>query len=183
MASIRSPHPVKPIVGLLFTEDSQVSRVREWVARHFSDFDQQSEPVGFGHSSYYSAEMGGPIRRQFVSLNDLIQPEQLVSFKHLSNGWEDALSVEGKRRVNIDPGYVSLHNVVLASAKDFSHRVYLGQGIYGDVNLICTGGRYQPLPWTYPDYEQHIPFFMQVRARCKEQQARWFAQYPESERR
>jgi hypothetical protein len=60
--------------------------------------------------------------------------------------------MDGKRRVNIDPGYIALEHVVLGTTKGFAHRVYLGQGIFGDLTLMYANSTYRPLEWTYPDY-------------------------------
>ncbi len=59
---------------------------------------------------------------------------------------------KGGRKVNIDPGYLAAAKFVLATGKDYSHRIYLRQGIYGDLTLIFKRGSFQPLSWTYPDY-------------------------------
>ena len=59
----------------------------------------------------------------------------------------------GSRRVNLDPGLITLERLVLASGKNFTHRVYLGQGIWADLTMIYnkkTG--WVVLPWTFPDY-------------------------------
>ncbi|MFN4132318.1 MAG: DUF4416 family protein, partial [Caldimicrobium sp.] len=76
----------------------------------------------------------------------------------------------GKRRVNLDPGYLSLSKVVLSTFKDYSHRLYLGRSVYGEVTLIFREGSFQPLPWTYPDYknEKVIEVFNKARSFYKE---------------
>lgn len=109
--------------------------------------------------------MGAGIKRQFISFTRLIFPEQLPVIKLLTNEMEQDLSLEGRRRVNIDPGYLSLAKVVLATTKDYSHRLYLGQGIYGEVTLTCAKGRFSSFPWTYPDYQTQAyqQFFKETR--------------------
>ena len=67
--------------------------------------------------------------------------------------------------VNLDPGYMLHERFVLASGKNFSHRIYVGRRIYADLTLIYTKGRFQTLPWTYPDYTEQnmLTYLEQVR--------------------
>jgi hypothetical protein len=54
--------------------------------------------------------------------------------------------------VNLDPGLLTPENFILATGKNFSHRVYLGNGVFADLTLVYRNGGFHPLPWTYPDY-------------------------------
>ncbi|MCA1928154.1 MAG: DUF4416 family protein, partial [Calditerrivibrio sp.] len=78
---------------------------------------------------------------------------------------EDRFKCEGKRKLNLDPGYVAIEKVVAASTKNFTHRIYMGKGIYGDLQLQRRGKRYEPLPWTFHDYALNatLSFFDRVR--------------------
>ena len=71
---------------------------------------------------------------------------------------------------HIDPGLIGLANLVLASTKNYAHRLYLGEGIYGEVSMIYENRTFVPLKWTYPDYyiEESIDFFLRVRESLKE---------------
>ncbi|MCX7965305.1 MAG: DUF4416 family protein, partial [Syntrophorhabdaceae bacterium] len=104
------------------------------------------------HTDYYEEEMGSELHRIFILFKSLMPRESLVSIKLTTNNIEKELSIQGKRQVNIDPGYISLENVVLATTKNYTHRIYLGDGIYGDLTLIYKKGTYNALEWTYPDY-------------------------------
>jgi hypothetical protein len=115
--------------------------------------DLVSEPLSFHFTDYYEREMGKGLWRRMVGFEPLIAPEQLVSIKLWANRVENQnLNEQGGRRVNIDPGYVAGSKFVLATGKDYSHRIYLGEGIYGEITLIVPKGGLSPLPWTYPDY-------------------------------
>ena len=57
-----------------------------------------------------------------------------------------------RRRINIDPGYVSDSKLILATTKDYFHRIYLNYGIYAEVTLKWRKSSFEPLEWTYPDY-------------------------------
>lgn len=183
MAQIRNIYRIKPIAGLLSTQKSIFVELAVQMASEYSPIDHATEILPFPHSTYYENEMGQPLYRQFVSLRELMHPDELVSMKEWSNALEDEWAVDGKRIINIDPGYITLHNLVLASAKDFSHRIHLGRGIFGDVNLIYSGqGGYQALPWSYPDYVEQAAFFNEVRSTYKQQLDEWLHSHPEKKR-
>lgn len=107
----------------------------------------------FVQTDYYDREMGSGLLRQFVCFARLVSREQLAAIKLTTNALEQDLArADGRRRVNLDPGLLSVENLVLATAKNFSHRLYLRDGIFAEVTLIFQGGRFQSLPWTYWDY-------------------------------
>jgi len=112
-----------------------------------------------------------PQWRRFVTFTELIDPGELVELKLHTNALEQELAVEGKRRVNLDPGYVSLAKLVLATTKNQWHRIYLAQGIYAEVTLSYQHGAWQPQPWTYPDYASpgYLDLLAGVRRRYKTQ--------------
>ncbi len=89
----------------------------------------------------------------------------MPEIKVKTNALEQEISGAGQRIVNIDPGYLNLSKVVLATTKDYSHRLYLGQGIFGDLHLVFINKTFQTQPWTYPDYKQPsvIEFFLKLR--------------------
>jgi hypothetical protein len=99
-------------------------------------------------------ELGTPIKRRFVFFEKLIAQNEIAGIKLSTNEIEGELSEDGKRRVNIDPGYLTLAKVVLATTKDYSHRLYLGKGIFAEVSLIFKNDTYQSHLFTYRDYEE-----------------------------
>jgi len=110
-------------------------------------------PFPFTFTHYYEREMGRGLEKMLVLFATLRPPGDLVELKRATNVLEAQLArADGGREVNLDPGYVTPAKVVLATTKDFSHRVCLGGGIYGEVTLKASGGAWEPLPWTYPDY-------------------------------
>jgi hypothetical protein len=76
----------------------------------------------------------------------------LVRIKGETMEIEEEFAVEGRRRINIDPGYICAEHLILATTKGYTHRPYLGEGIHADLTLIYRDGAFQPLEWTYPDY-------------------------------
>lgn len=105
------------------------------------------------HTNYYEQEMGAELWKTFVVFRNVITVEHPACYKHESNRLEESYAVEGRRRANIDPGYLTLFNFCLLTTKGFAHRVYLEDGIWVEVTLKAHDRRYHPLPWTYADYK------------------------------
>lgn len=152
MGKIRANPPVKLIFGFIFKEDSAYEKARAVLRRRFGDADLVSPVLDFVYTGYYEKEFGAGLKRVFVSFKRLIRPEDLPRIKVLTNRIEDKLTRNSLRRVNIDPGYIDLAKLVLASTKDYNHRIYLGRGIYAEITLTYQGKTFRSWPWTYPDY-------------------------------
>jgi hypothetical protein len=165
MGTIKQPVPAKLVMGLIAPSDELIVRVAERLTARYGRIDVWSERVPFSFTAYYEREMGTGLLRQWISFSKPIDPGKLALVKTETNVLEDEFREGKARRVNIDPGYLTLSNLVLASTKDFSHRIYLSGGIYGEVTLIYKGKEFTPLPWTYPDYQSEIclAFLRQVR--------------------
>ena len=132
----------------------------------FGPIDLRSERIPFDQTSYYQQEMGDGLVREWVSFKQLIQQDAIADAKLATSRLEKRLArPDGSRTVNLDPGYVVPPRLVLATMKDFAHRIYVGKGIYAEVTLIYREGAFQPLEWTYPDYRPPVAldFFMTVR--------------------
>jgi hypothetical protein len=171
MGTVRNVQPVKLIVSLLGGDPELFARALDSLSNRLGAVDFESELLPFDHTDYYCYEFGLGLQRRIVAFERLISPAELPAIKLQTNDLEWSLAVAGKRRVNIDPGYVSLGKLVLASTKDHAHRLYLGQGIYGEITLTYQRGRFQPWPWTYPDYgsDLYCAMFDGIRQRYKAQ--------------
>ncbi len=165
MGTPATPVPVKLIAGLLAADDELLGAAAEALSQHFGPVQSRSPAVAWDHSTYYREEIGAVIRRQFVSFEKLIAPGKLAGLKQLTNQLEDTWRADGRRRVNIDPGYIAATKLVLASTKDAAHRVYLSGGIYAESTLQFSNGSFRPYPHSYPDYAgaEAIAFFNAVR--------------------
>lgn len=152
MGKIREPLPVKLMTSIFTGDETLLAVARGALASRFGPMDYQSEILPFNHTTYYAREFGEGLLRQIVAFTNLIWPQQLAGIKRTTNELEMTWAVEGRRRVNLDPGYISLGKLVLATTKDHAHRIYLGQGIYAEVTLQYKHGTFQPWEWTYPDY-------------------------------
>ena len=158
---------VKLIAGVLAASEGHLEEVKKALQQKYGVIDNESGVVDFDYSAYYNAEMGNSILRQFVTFEDPIYPGRLREIKIETNGMELAQALDGLRQVNIDPGYLTLASVVLATTKDASFRVYLGEGIFAQTTLFFQDKTFQPYEWTYKDYRdpRHIEFFNLVRSK------------------
>jgi hypothetical protein len=165
---------VKLITAITYQSGLEVEPVFSELENFQSPVENKSEIYDFSKfTSYYEMEMGENLKKCFVAFLDLIAPEDLPSIKVKTNTIEDEYIIDNKRQVNIDPGYITQAKLVLATTKNYRHRVYIGQGIFGDVHMHYGNNRYQSQPWTYPDYldVKNILFFNAVRKRYLEQLA------------
>ena len=132
----------------------------------------QSPLFDFNFTEYYLSEMGPDLKKVFMSFSELTGPERLAGMKIMTNELEQSWMRAGKRRVNMDPGYVTSAKLVLATTKDFAHRVAIGGGIYGDVQLQFRHGKWRTNAWTFPDYRTPLSktFFASVRDHYNQQE-------------
>ena len=152
MSKPREPDPVKLFVSVIAADRGRVAEVIGELAGAFGQPDFVSEVLPFEYTDYYTAEMGTGLVRRFVTFERLIGPEELPAVKLCTNALEERFSEGGARRVNIDPGYVARQHFILATGKGYSHRPYIGRGIYADLTLEYRKETYRPFEWTYPDY-------------------------------
>ena len=164
------PSPVKLFTGLILSEDIPIDDLKETLAKHFGRIDLECPVHAFEHTDYYGAEMGPGLRRAFLSFDRLVAPDQLADIKRLTNRmeiqWGRMQGGRIARRVNMDPGLLSLSNLILATTKNRAHRIYLSNGIYAEITLIYSKNQgWQTLDWTYPDYRTPVvmEFFGKMR--------------------
>lgn len=165
MGKPRKSVPAKLIVGLISSDQSQFTAGKCILEKKFGVPDLQTPVLDFSCTAYYEEEFGGELKRKFFSFKDLISLEKNYKIKLHTNKIEEKLSKNGSRTVNLDPGYITLSNLVLFTTKNRSHRAYLGSGIYADLELTFTKKSFRPLEWTYPDYrsDEYVRFFNEVR--------------------
>lgn len=154
MSHPKPPLPVKAFAGILLSDPKPMDEVVERLIEGHGEIDMVSEIFPFTHTDYYEREMGKDLIRRFVTFRDLMEPDRLPILKHLAFSIERRFSDGKGRKVNIDPGYIALEKVVLSTFKNFSHRLYLGDSVYGDLVLIYRKGSFLPLEWTFPDYRE-----------------------------
>ncbi len=175
MWQLKEPKPVKLIIGILAADQDCLKTALEELTSEFGKLDFVSDVWPFDQTDYYKEQTGENILRQFVSVECLLDPGKLAKIKHGTNKLEKKLAaklnIELPRPVNLDPGIIEPSRLVLATTKNYSHRIYIGKKMYAEVTLLFDKGHWQPLPYTYPDYRQkcYFDFFDKVRTRLLEQ--------------
>ena len=174
MGSIRAFNPVKLFVGVLVSNGELVTAVESQLVAAYGPVDHRSPVLPFTFTDYYRRETGDRILRLFFSFERLIDAGQLAEIKRHTNVLEETFAAAGttvKRPVNLDPGYLEHAKVILASTKNFYHRMYLSRGIFGEVTMHFRNGAYEFFPWTYPDYKstEYQSFFLELREVYRQQ--------------
>ena len=153
MSTPSSPRPVKLIVSLLAAEAQLIADAAAGLSRAFGVIDFMSRCIPFTQTDYYRDEMGEKLIRRFITFEDLFPPEALTDVKRHTDRLEGQYrNSAGGRMINLDPGYIALEHLILATNKKYTHRPYLGNGVYADLTLIYRDKSFRPLEWTYPDY-------------------------------
>ena len=154
-----SPDPSLLLLSVLYRADSDDGALPCWteleqlLQNQFGPIRYRSPCMNFKQTQYYEPEMGSPLARHFLAFQELVSRERLADIKLLTNEMERRfLNNKENRRINLDPGLLSLENLTLATGKNFTHRIYLHSGIFAEVTLYYQKGYFQLLPWTYPDY-------------------------------
>lgn len=163
------PKPVKLLAGILYSDGNLLEVALEKLQASFGPIDYKSEAFEFAITDYYQSEMGSPIFRLFISFENLIQPDQLAEIKLTTNHIEDKLLVNHCRKINIDSGYMDYDKVVLASAKYNAQKIYLSKGIWADLTLHYSKGKFTPYNWSFPDFKKDLykSTFLQIREKYK----------------
>lgn len=165
MSRPAAPDPAKLVIGFFTAEADLIEPVARRLSEKFGDIDLASGNFPFDYTDYYEGEMGKGLVRRMTAFKTLIAQDELAEIKLATNKIESGFAAGKNRRVNIDPGYLLRERFVLATAKNFSHRIYIGKGIYADLTLFYSKGQFHPLSWTYPDYraENMLEFLYRVR--------------------
>jgi hypothetical protein len=165
MGAIGGSKQVKLFCGIIFSNEEIKQKLFEKLEEKFGKIDLISDMISFDFSKYYNLEMGDNLKRFWISFEKLVSAADLAEIKVFTNFIENSFVIDNKRKINIDPGYITPANIILATTKDYSHRIYLKKGIYGEVTTIYQKNSYIKLPWSYPDYLSQIAvkFFLKAR--------------------
>jgi hypothetical protein len=175
MWELTDPNPVKLIIGILAANHQCLCAATEVLTDKFGKADFVSDVWPFDKTDYYKDQTGSRILRQFVSIERLFDPGKLAKIKHITNRLEQKLAAKLAlplpRPVNLDPGIIEPSKLVLATTKNYSHRIYIGKKMYAEVTLLFDKGRWKPFDYTYADYRQqcYFDFFDEVRTQLVEQ--------------
>jgi hypothetical protein len=169
MGTTNKPQQVKLFASILFHGNENLLKTLDMLSAQIGAIEEQTPVTPFLHTNYYEKEMGADLMRTFILFALPVERETLPEVKLITNEIEQSFASEGKRTVNIDPGYIALEHAILATTKGYAHRVHLKNGIYADLTLMYRNGTYRPLEWTYPDYaeSQTISLFIRWRENYK----------------
>ena len=160
MGKPKRPGPARLVCALMGSPSAPWGRVREAMVGKFGPVVLESPSYPFTHTKYYELEMGSGLLKFFWAFSGFFPQEALAEAKGFTNALEEELAEdrEGvlRRVVNLDPGYLTEAQLVLATTKGYSHRIYLGDGIYAEVTMVYHGGSFEPMGWTYPDYKMPL---------------------------
>lgn len=143
------------VIGILSTLEERHNELLNLLEENFGEIVAQSHIMDFSYTDYYNQEMGGKPVRYFLLFKNLVNPSNLAQIKLKTNNFEQCFADKVGRKINIDPGIMSLANFILATCKNRSHRIPLSNGVYGEVTLIYQNKDFQSLPWTYADYQSN----------------------------
>ena len=177
MGKVSDVHSAALIAGILFKDEENYTIAVKMLIEKFGPIEKKSPVFDFDKTDYYAAEMGEALKKQFICFNRPISLESLPEIKLFTNQTELKLARKDRenplRTVNIDPGYVTLSKLVLATTKDYSHRIFIGRGIFAETTLRFLKGTFTAHETTYPDYRTPlaIDFFNEVREFVKRWQS------------
>jgi hypothetical protein len=165
MSIPKPPKPAKLVISVFMKDKNLLGPVTAELTRVLGAVDIISRWFSFDFTTYYEPEMGAPLFRRVLTFQTHIEQNKLADIKILTNQIEQRHTAIGRRRINLDPGYMVHERFVLATGKNYAHRIYIGSGIYADLTLLYRNGNFEVLSWTYPDYSHHqlISFLEKVR--------------------
>ncbi len=170
MGAIQEPIPVLLILAAFSRYREALDWAHDRAFKEWGEIVLESPEFAFTETRYYEPTMGTDLKKKFFAFRELMDPTRLADIKIQTCGWEQEYTRLGRhpepRPLNLDPGYITLGKLVLASTKDFTHRIYLSRGIYGEVTLTYRHHQWDSMPWTFPDYRR--PDYHEFFSRCRQ---------------
>ena len=141
------------IMGILYANDQILAQAVFRLIQTCGPLACNGPTIPFAFTKYYEEEMGVDLKKTFIAFTQPMKREMLAAIKQSTNKIENDLSKQGKRTVNIDPGYLTEHQFVLASAKEHPYRIYLDKGIYAQLILVYAKSGWISVEKTFADYQ------------------------------
>ncbi len=155
MATAKIPKKTILFLGVMYRDTTQRDAALEQFCSQYGATVMQTGPHSFSEfSEYYNKEMGGEVFKEYYFFEIAFDRDELANVKIFTNEIEHTFEKGSMRPINLDPGYLTADKFVLASAKDFAHRIHVGKGIYAEVTLHFHQGKVKFFSWTYRDYLQ-----------------------------
>jgi hypothetical protein len=169
MTRSKNPPQGRLIISALYSHIDAVADALNKLERQFGRIQCETIDIPYTNTEKYSEEMGDNLMRRFFSFDKPVSRDILPDIKPVLTKIENQLGDRVQdftfRTINLDPGIMSAENVVMASNHEYNHRIYIGKGVFADIQLIWARGTFRQLPWTHPDFchEEAVDFFMRVR--------------------
>jgi hypothetical protein len=156
-------YKAKLFFGLMYTDALLYEKTKGILSDKLGIVAKEGPEFDFSCTDYYTKEFGQGLKKRFIVMSTIILRTDLPKIKQFTCELETRFASNEKRQINIDPGYITLNNVVVASTKEFSHRIYLGEGIFGDLQMVLKKEKAEFFVHTYADYREHWMFFHEER--------------------
>ena len=159
-------HPkVKFFCAFIYADGKIYNTVKKTLVKKFGPIDFESDEIPFNFTKYYEPEMGLNLTRRFLSFTKLQKPDIFPDIKLFTIKLEKKFAKNNNRVINIDPGYLTQAKLILTTTKDFSHRIYIGKGLFAEITLHYQNNNFQYLPTTFPDYrtDEYKNIFLRLR--------------------
>ncbi len=158
-------YKAKLFVGLILTPNVNEIDIYNQLESVYGEIEQKSSLYDFSHTTYYLDEMGKQLRKQFIVIKPLISTFSAYEQKLKAVKLESLFLKNNKRSVNIDPGFLTAHNVILLTTKNYAHRIPLNKNIFAELTYVFKQKKFIVLPWSYPDFarDDYKNFFEELR--------------------
>jgi len=170
MAFPLNPSKARLFCAVFYSDKSLYNDALIILKQNFGAVETESDEYNFSDfTDYYKEEMGEGIFKKIIIFKNPIERTDLPDIKIITNEIELELSEGNKREINIDPGYFTLNQAVLASCKEMPHRIYLDKGVYADLMYAFSNTDVFTTRHTFPDYQDKIvkDFFLKERNKLK----------------
>ena len=144
--------PVLLMVSVLYGSRRDLEAAAERLSGLFGPVSERSEGFPFDMSDYYRPEMGDGLRRVWLAFEQPVPPDGLADWKLECASIEEDMTEDGRRRANLDPGYLDFGKLVLASFKEAPDKIYMGRGVWAHTCLRYGHGRFTAPDHSFPDF-------------------------------
>ena len=169
---------VKLIIAVMYSDKEVYVSCKKDLVSLYGPVAVESEEYDFDKfTKYYEKEMGKNIVKRFLIFEKPLKEKNCKPIKEINNKnnliknkikiiknktteIEEKYSKDGKRRINLDPGYLSSDELVLASFKSgTNYKEDIGDGVYLHKVLEFDGDDIKVFWHTFPDYKEKKGLF------------------------
>lgn len=164
MAHFKPPQKSLLFFAIMYSGRKHYEKAIKILTKTFGPIKAESREFDFMEfSEYYKPEMGKTQTKKYLIFEKPIDRAKLAGIRLFTQKLEGKLSVRGKRTVNLDPGYITRDAIVFATLKERAHKIYLGKGVFADLQAIFGKNELRTFEYTFADVKANADFFMKVR--------------------